>query len=220
MIEQTLADYTEAIYITDREQALRIVKRAVDSGVTAEDIVFKIIIPSIDQMLASVTTHEASLAQHFLASQIASDVVDEMIPRFRQKPESAGSVVIGTSSGDFHGLGKRIVMGCLTAQMFQVTDLGLNVAPERFVEAALEKGAQIIGISSLMVHTARGENGCRRVRQLLAEQGLEGKIKIIVGGAPYRFDEQLYRQVGADAWAENAIEAGAVIARLLKEVMP
>jgi methanogenic corrinoid protein MtbC1 len=71
-----------------------------------------------------------------------------------------------------------------------------------------------------MVHTARGENGCRRVRQLLSEQGLEGRIKIIVGGAPYRFDDQLYRQVGADAWAENAIEAGPVIARLIREVTP
>lgn len=220
MLEKTLADYTEAIFSTDREQALRIVQRAVENGVAAEDIVFKIIIPSIDQMLASVTVHEASLAQHFLASQIASDVVDEMIPRFRQKPESAGTVVIGTSWGDFHGLGKRIVMGCLTAQMYQVTDLGLNVAPERFVEAALEKNAQVIGISSLMVHTARGENGCRRVRELLSGQGLEGRIKIIVGGAPYRFDDQLYRQVGADAWAENAIEAGAVIARLIREVTP
>jgi methylmalonyl-CoA mutase cobalamin-binding domain/chain len=220
MLEKIMADYTEAIYSTDREQALRVVQRAVDGGVSAEDIVFKVIIPSIDQMLASVTTHEASLAQHFLASQIASDVVDEMVPRFRQKPDSAGTIVIGTSSGDFHGLGKRIVKGCLTAQMFQVTDLGLNVAPERFVEAALEQNAQIIGISSLMVHTARGENGCRRVRQLLAEQGLEGRIKIIVGGAPYRFDDQLFRQVGADAWAENAIEAGAVIARLIREVTP
>jgi methanogenic corrinoid protein MtbC1 len=71
-----------------------------------------------------------------------------------------------------------------------------------------------------MVHTARGENGCIRVRQLLKERGLDGCIKIAVGGAPYRFDPSLWQTVGADAWAENGITAGRVIANLIREVRP
>ena len=70
----------------------------------------------------------------------------------------------------------------------------------------------------MMVHTARGEKGCLGVRRLLKERGLEQKIKIAVGGAPYRFDHNLYKTVQADAWAENGITAGEVITQLIKEV--
>lgn len=219
MLEQIITAYNEAIFDTDRERALSIVSRAAEQGVSPEDIVFKLVVPAIEQMLASVSINmDANLAQHFLTSQIAAEIIDQMIPRFKTAPEIAGTMVIGTSPGDFHGLGKRIVIGCLKARMIETVDLGLNVPPERFVDAALEHGAQVIGISSMMVHTARGENGCRAVRRILQERGLEERLKIIVGGAPYRFDEQLYRTVGADAWAENAVAAGLVITDLIREV--
>ena len=219
MYDQIITAYNEAIFDTDRDRALQIVRQAAQDGMSPEDIVFKLVMPAIEQMLASVSEQmDANLAQHFLTSQIAAEVVEEMLPRFRQAPEACGTIVIGTSPGDFHGLGKRIVIGCLKAHMIETIDLGLNVAPERFVDEAVTHGAQIIGISSMMVHTARGENGCRMVRQILRERGLEGKIKIVVGGAPYRFDARLFMEVGADAWAENGIAAGKVITDLLREV--
>lgn len=218
MLEQSVAEYTKAIYATNRILALQVVQKAFEGGVSAEDIVFKIVIPSINSMLFSVTLEGASIAQHFIASQIASDVVEQMLPHFKQKPASSGTIVIGSAFGDFHGLGKRIVIGCLKAQMYEVYDLGLNVAPDVFVDKAQEYGAQIIGISSLMVHTARGDNGCRKVRQLLNERSLESSIKILVGGAPYRFDGELYLQVGADAWADTAMDAGPVVDTIIREM--
>lgn len=219
MYDEIIAMYNEAIFDTDRDRALQIVRQAVQDGISPEDVVFKLVMPAIEQMLTSVSENmDANLAQHFLTSQIAAEVVEEMLPRFQQAPEACGTIVIGTSPGDFHGLGKRIVIGCLKARMIETIDLGLNVAPERFVDEAVAHGAKVIGISSMMVHTARGENGCRKVRQILRERGLEDKIRIIVGGAPYRFDAQLYRTVGADAWAENGVVAGQVIAGLLREV--
>lgn len=221
MLDTIIRAYNEAIYDTDRERALQVVHDAVQSGVSPENIVFEMVIPAIEQMLTSVSEAlDANLAQHFLTAQIAAEVVDEMIPRFRQVPESRGVIVIGTSCGDFHGLGKRIVIGCLKAHMIDAIDLGLNVPAERFVDQALAHDARVIGISSMMVHTARGENGCRGVRRILRERGLEDRISIVVGGAPYRFDDQLYRQVEADAWAENGIVAGRVITDLLRKVQP
>jgi methanogenic corrinoid protein MtbC1 len=98
--------------------------------------------------------------------------------------------------------------------LMEVVDLGLNVAPEAFVEAAVSSGARVIGISSMMDHTARGQGGCLGVRRLLRERGLEGSIRLAVGGAPYRFDPELYREVGADAWAADGLSAGQVIAGL------
>ena len=219
MLEQVMNQYNEAIMDTDRDGALLVVRDALNLGISPEEVVFRIVVPAIELMMKSISDNQGvSLAQHFMAAQIASEVVDEMVPRFRKAPEIIGRVVIGTSQGDFHGLGKRIVSGCLKAMMIEVCDLGLNVAPERFVDEALARDAQVIAISSMMVHTARGENGCSRVRQLLKERGLEKQIRIAVGGAPYRFDPELYRTVGAVAWAENGIEAGKVISDLIREV--
>lgn len=219
MLEQVMNQYNEAIMDTDRDRALTVVRDALGLGISPEEVIFRIVVPAIELMMKSIGENQGvSLAQHFMAAQIASEVVDEMIPRFRKAPEIIGKVVIGTSQGDFHGLGKRIVSGCLKAMMIEVSDLGLNVAPERFVDEALAHDAQVIAISSMMVHTAKGENGCSRVRQLLKERGLEKLIRIAVGGAPYRFDPELYRTVGADAWAENGIEAGKVISDLIREV--
>jgi methanogenic corrinoid protein MtbC1 len=70
----------------------------------------------------------------------------------------------------------------------------------------------------MMVHTATGENGARKVRALLHEQGLEDRIKLVVGGAPYRFDGELYKTVGADDWAADGVTAGRVIINLIKGV--
>lgn len=219
MFAQVIKAYNEAIFDTDRERALKVINDAVAGGISPENIVFQVVIPAIEEMIKSISeSYDASLAQHFLTSQIGADVVDEMIPKFKKSPEVVGRVVIGTSQGDFHGLGKRIVIGCLRALMIEVTDLGLNVPPERFVDEAVAHGAQVVGISSMMVHTARGENGCLAVRRILKEKGLEGRIKVAVGGAPYRYDPNLYRIVQADAWAENGITAGRVITGLIREV--
>lgn len=219
MLERIRREYDEAIFDTDRERALAAVKAALDRGMTAEDIVFGLVVPSIERYLDEAALAQVSLAQHYLAAQIAGEVVEAMLPRFIVAPDSRGHVVIGTATGDFHGLGKRIVTGCLKAHMFAVTDLGLNVSPAAFVDAAVAGGAQVIGISSMMVHTARGEAGCLGVRRLLQERGLEDRIRIVVGGAPYRFDSRLYLQVGADAWAENGLAAAAVVTGLLREVV-
>jgi methanogenic corrinoid protein MtbC1 len=70
----------------------------------------------------------------------------------------------------------------------------------------------------MMVHTATGETGSLKVRALLKERGLEDKIKLAVGGAPYRFDPNLYQKVGADAWAADGVTAAKVIVQLINEV--
>ncbi len=219
MFDDIVKAYRNAIIDTDRDAALRTVADALTKGVTPEEIVFRVVIPTIDAMLQSVCDElGSSLAQHFMTAQISEEVVSQMVPKFEDASHPIGHVVLGTSHGDFHGLGKTIVAGCLRARMIAVTDLGLSVAAEAFVNKALENSAEVIGISSMMVHTARCENGCLKVRQILRERGLERRIKVIVGGAPYRFDESLYRTVGADAWADNAMAAGKAVIGLFREV--
>lgn len=221
MISKIKEAYNRAIFDTDKNAALRIVHEALQNGVTPETIVFNVVVPSIEYMTTSIRRDSgASLAQHFMTAQIAALVTDEMLALFTTPSKIIGTLVIGTSHGDFHGLGKKIVIGCLKAQMIESVDLGLNVSAEKFVNEAIDHQAQVIGISSMMLHTARSENACLGVRKILIEKELEQKIKIIVGGAPYRYDHELYKAVKADAWAENGIAAGKVIAQLISEVQP
>ena len=219
MLDKIIKEYNEAIFDTDRDRALMVVHQAVEQGVSPEDVVFKVVLPALDLMVKAISENmDANLAQHFMTAQIADTVTAEMIAKFKKVPAVVGTVVIGTAQGDMHSLGKRIVIGCLKARMIDVTDLGVNVTPEHFVDEAVGRKAQVIGISAMMVHTARGENGSLAVRRLLQERGLEAKIRIIVGGAPFRFDDGLYRAVQADAWASDGVTASKVVADLVKEV--
>lgn len=219
MLDQIRESFWEAVLDTNRDRALDVVRRSVRRGVSPEEIVFEVVIPVLEQRGASVaTTTEMNLAQHFVAAQIAAEVTDEMIPEFAQAPETAGRAIIGTAVGDLHSLGKRIVTGCLKARMIDTVDLGVNVDAERFVDAAVAHRAQVIAVSAMMLHTARGENGAVKVRQVLKERGLEQSIRLVVGGAPYRFDKNLYKVVQADAWAEDGLSGAQLIANLAREV--
>ncbi len=221
MLEHIIKAYNEAVFETDSEAAFAVVDTALAQGISAEDIVFKVVIPAVEEMMSRITKDpDTNLAQHFMTAQIAASVTEKMLEKFQRPPEIIGRVVMGTASGDLHSLGKRIVMGCLKALMVEVSDLGVNVPAERFVDAAVAADAQVIAISAMMVHTATGPKGASRVRELLRERGLEERIRLVVGGAPYRFDGELYKSVGADAWAADGVSAGRVIVDLIREVKP
>lgn len=219
MLENVVKAYNEAVFETDKDAAFAVVEAALAAGATPEEIVFEVVIPAVEEMMSNITKDpEANLAQHFMTAQIAADVTEKMLTRFKHPPESIGRVVIGTAHGDLHSLGKRIVMGCLKALMVDIVDLGVNVPAEKFVDAAVEQDAQVIAVSAMMVHSATGENGPRKIRQLLQERGLESRIRLVVGGAPYRFDNELYKTVGADGWAADGVNAGKVVIDLIREI--
>lgn len=221
MLDSIVKAYKEAVYETDKAAAFEVVNAALAVGVTAEDIVFKVVIPAIEELMSGINKDpDANLAQHFMTAQIAAEVTEKMLEKFQHPPQSIGRVVIGTASGDLHSLGKRIVMGCLKALMVETIDLGVNVSAQRFVDEAVAHQAQIIAISSMMVHTATGADGAPGVRKLLRERGLEDRMRIVVGGAPYRFDSGLFKTVGADGWAADGVSAGKVIVDLIKDVKP
>jgi trimethylamine corrinoid protein len=217
MIAHYFNRYYNAVYDTNKDEAFLVIEEALQKGILPEEVVFQIIIPSIEKMIAALTDMDATISQHFIASQVAEEITEKMLAQFKTSPGIEGKIIIGTPLGDFHGLGKKIVAGCLRANMFQVEDIGLNVPPEVFVDKAGRSGAQIIGVSSMMVHTAAGEMGPKMIRKILEKRGLAGKIKLVVGGAPYRFDPDLFREVGADAYAENGIVAVKVISDLVEE---
>ncbi len=120
-----------------------------------------------------------------------------------------GRVVIGTAKGDIHEIGKNLVGMMLTANGFEVHDLGVDVAPERFIEKVREVDANVIGISALLTTTMVGQ---RAVIAALAEAGLRDRVKVIVGGAPVT--RAWADEIGADGYGEDAVGA-VTVARTL-----
>lgn len=217
-LEDLIKAFDEALFDTNKERAMALAREALDQGLDAEQLVHGVIVHALDrQSCQPGAGQELNLAQHFLASEIAFEVTAEVQKHFKHQMGAAGRVIIGTAHGDLHTLGKRLVIGCLRAHLIDCHDLGVNVPAERFVDEALARDAAVIAISAMMVHTARGENGSLRVREVLRHRGLEERIKVVVGGAPFRYDPELYKQVGADDWADDAIKAGPLIARILRE---
>lgn len=117
---------------------------------------------------------------------------------------TAGRIVIGTVRGDLHDIGKNLVGIMLQGAGFDVIDLGNDVAPERFVDAAAERGAAVIGLSALLTTTM---TVMKDVVDLVRARGMAGRVSVIVGGAPV--SEAWAREIGADAYgydAANAVE--------------
>ena len=133
----------------------------------------------------------------------AMPIIEEEIRRVGAKRESLGTVVIGTVYGDIHSIGKTMVATLLTAHGFAVNDLGINVTAEGFVEGIKRYDADILAMSSLMTTTAPEQ---RKVIETLKEEGLRGKVKVMVGGGA--ITQEFADSIGADGYEPTA--AGAV----------
>jgi 5-methyltetrahydrofolate--homocysteine methyltransferase len=117
---------------------------------------------------------------------------------------SRGKVVLGTVQGDLHDIGKNLVGIMLRGAGYEVIDLGHDVPPQKFIETAVAEQAPVIGLSALLTTTMPV---MKTVVDLVRQQGLAGKVRVIVGGAPV--SENFARQIGADAYgydAANAVE--------------
>jgi 5-methyltetrahydrofolate--homocysteine methyltransferase len=123
--------------------------------------------------------------------------------------EPAGRVVIGTVKGDLHDIGKNLVAAMLEGGGFEVNDLGVDVAPERFVGAVQEKGAGLVALSALLTTTMPSMRG---TIEALAAAGLRARVKVMVGGAP--LTQRYADEIGADGYSENAAGAVALARRL------
>ncbi|RXA20593.1 dimethylamine corrinoid protein 3 [Methanosarcina sp. MSH10X1] len=122
----------------------------------------------------------------------------------------AGVIVNGTVEGDVHDIGKSIVSTMLQSAGFEVYDIGRDVPVRNFIEKAKEVNADMIGLSALMTTTLQGQ---RDVIELLKEEGLRDRVKVMVGGAPAT--QAWAEKIGADCYAENASEAVAKAKELL-----
>jgi corrinoid protein of di/trimethylamine methyltransferase len=133
----------------------------------------------------------------------------ELVHR-KQERQILGRVVIGTVQGDIHEIGKTLVATMLAASGFEVHDLGVDVPAQRFVDAVRDTEANVVGLSALLTTTILNQEA---VIQALEEAGLRETVKVIIGGVPA--SHEWAKEIGADAYADNANDAVAVVKQLV-----
>jgi len=140
------------------------------------------------------------------------DILDPTIRAMGEKRRSQGKIVIGTVETDVHSIGKDLIGSFLFSNGFEVFDLGVEVPAVKFIEKAEEIGAQVIALSSLLTMSMDFQ---RQVIEELKSRGLRAKYKVIVGGSPT--SEDWAERIGADGWADDAIETVALVKKLLSQ---
>ena len=157
---------------------------------------------------------EFFLPEIMRGAQIMQNCLDILIPHLQSGMDqlSLGTVVIATIEGDIHSIGKTIVGTMLRAYGFEVHDLGADVPAEKIIATAIEKNADVIGVSALLTTTMIGQ---KRIIDILKEKNLVDRFKVILGGAPVT--SSWVKECNADGFAENAVEAVKLVKSLLRK---
>ena len=195
----------DAISELREEDAVAIAVRLMDEGVSPSEVLDDCK-GGMEVIGKRFEVGEAFIPELIFAGDILSQIAGEVKPRMAAAGESQaklGKVVIGTVQGDIHDIAKDIVAFMLDINGFEVTDLGVDVAPEAFVEAARTSGARIVGLSGFL--TLAYDPMKDTVAQLRA---LDPGIHVMIGGG--QMDEQVREYTGADAYGKDAMAAIAL----------
>ncbi|MEM3151485.1 MAG: corrinoid protein [Candidatus Bathyarchaeia archaeon] len=188
------------------------VEKALENGLSPMEII-NVLSDGMREIGDKFAKLELFLTDLMMAGDTMKAALEILLPKIpKEKAISKGKIVIGTVKGDIHDIGKNIVSAMLTASGFEVYDIGKDCHPSKFLEEAEKVNANIIGASALMTTTMPA---LKDLIEYIKAKGLRNKYKIIVGGGPVTKDYA--EEIGADAYAENAVEAVKVIENLIKK---
>ena len=200
-----LAEMAEKLLDGDDQSVSELTREAIARGLPPRQILDSGLIGGMARVGEQFKTHQIFLPEVLMAAKAMNAGMDVLKPLLLQEGiPMLGKVVLGSVQGDLHDIGKNLVGIMLNGAGLEVIDLGNDVAPEQFVDAAVQRDAVVIGMSALLTTTMPA---MKTVVDLLNEQGLTGKVKTIIGGAPVSL--QFAREIGADARgydAGNAVE--------------
>jgi 5-methyltetrahydrofolate--homocysteine methyltransferase len=178
------------------------VTEALAAGVGANRILNEALIAAMEEVGCQFEEGELFVPEMLVAARAMQAGLTLLKPRLAStEAKSSGKIAIGTVKGDLHDIGKNLVAMMLEGAGFEIVDLGVDVAPDTFVEAA-KNGAQVIGMSALLTTTM---NNMGATIEALKTAGLRDKVKVMIGGAPVT--EEFSKSIGADAFAPDASSA-------------
>jgi 5-methyltetrahydrofolate--homocysteine methyltransferase len=203
MMQEELQALARAILEGKRNEAVVLTQKLVDAGVTPKQILDEGLIAGMSVAGEKFKNGEYFVPEILVAARAMKASMEILRPLLvATDVQPIGTMVIGTVHGDLHDIGKNLVAMMMEGAGFKVVDLGVDVPAEKFIEAAKEHNAQIVGMSALLTTTM---TYIPEVIKAFEEAGLRPKVKLIVGGAPVT--QEWANQIGADAYAPDAATA-------------
>jgi corrinoid protein of di/trimethylamine methyltransferase len=195
----------EAVIAGDKDAASRLASLGLGAGLEPRGMIELGFVPGIRRVGDLWEEGEYFLPELMASAEAmkaAMAVLKPVLEASAAETLSLGRIVIGTIEGDIHDIGKNLVGSMLSANGFDVVDLGADVKIGRFIEAAVSERADVIGLSALLTTTMINQ---RRLVERLRADGLREKFKVLVGGAPV--SRAWATEIGADGYGENALAA-------------
>jgi 5-methyltetrahydrofolate--homocysteine methyltransferase len=209
-----LAALVESVIAGDAENVEKMTRQALDEGMTALEILNGGLVKAMDVVGEKFKNYEVYLPGLIVAARAMKAGLTILKPILADsETRTSVKIAVGTVQGDTHDIGKNIVAAMLEGAGFDVTDLGYDVEPERFVSAIIDDGAQVVGMSALVTTNMLS---MRETIDAIVEAGVRDRAKIIIGGAPVT--QEYADRIGADAYAEDAAIAVDVVRGFFKEV--
>ncbi len=207
----TLTDISEAMQKGRAKLIKTLVPQALEEGIPAQTILQDGLLAGMDVVGRRFKANEIFVPEVLVAAR-AMNVGAELLKPYLSEAgvEPKGKVILGTVKGDLHDIGKNLVRMMLEGKGLTVIDLGVDVPPEKFIEAAIENDCTIICCSALLTTTmpVMGE-----VVEKAVEAGVRDKVKIMIGGAPVT--EAFGQSINADAYTPDATTCAEVAMQLL-----
>jgi 5-methyltetrahydrofolate--homocysteine methyltransferase len=203
-----LKPLTEAVAKGNRTEAVKLTKAALEAGMKPQDVVEQGLVPGMTIVGEKFKRNEAFVPEMLIAARAMKEsmaVLEPLLAKAGIKPKH--TAVVGTVQGDLHDIGKNLVGMMLKGANLGVVDLGTNVSADKFVSAAKEHKADIIGLSALLTTTMPA---MKDTIKAVKEAGL--KSKVIIGGAP--ITQQFADEIGADGYSPDAASAVDLVMKL------
>ncbi|MGD2156101.1 MAG: corrinoid protein [Anaerolineales bacterium] len=212
MSEILFKKLAQSVIDGEPEDAEKLAKQALDQGIDPLACINQGLTPGIKKVGELFSTGDYFIPDLIIGADAMKTALDILEPALvgGKEREVVGRVVLGTVQGDLHEIGKTLVGTMLTANGFQVTDIGVDQKAEAFIKAIKETNADIVGASALLTTTMLQQ---KKLVEALEADGLRDKVKIMVGGAPVT--DSFAKEIGADGYAEDAISAIDIAFRLM-----
>ncbi len=209
-VDELLDKLYEAVLDGQKGEAKAAVQALLDQSVSPDTILYDGMIPAMEEVGRQFEEGTSFVPEMLIAAHAMQGGMDLLKPLLAESAvEPVAKVVIGTVQSDIHDIGKNLVVMMFEGAGFEVVDLGVNVPPEKFIEAA-QSGAQLIGMSALLTTTM---TNIPVTISAMAKAGVRDNVKIIIGGAPVT--PEFAQASGADGFAKDANQAVSVAKSLL-----
>jgi len=215
MPDDTFSAMRQSIVDGAPDTASGLAQQAVAAGVAPLDAINHGYVPGMHDVGEQFARGQMFLPDMMASAEAMRSAMAILDPELRKagtERPMAGVVVLGTTKGDIHEIGKILVGTLLTAHGFRVHDLGVDVPGEAFASKARELNADIVGVSALLTTTMRNQKG---VVEALERAGLRSQVKVMVGGAPVT--RRWAEEIGADGYAKDAMSAVALAQELMQQ---